>query len=945
MLKIFTKIKNFVLRKIRSEEYDRLDEFFFKEQQFRTYNDNKLKNTLALLTTKQREVFRLIPVLIHYNDKSLPGFIKSYKAMRGVSGFALTDDTKRLLKKYFNRSNPRSPKLQCNAVELLALIGSLGSVAQTKASDFDFWICTDFNNFSRQQLQELRQKLDIIERWAKKIADLDIFFFMMDIKHVRSNYFGESGAQSSGTALGKLLKEEFYRSATYVCGKLPYWCIISPAADDEEYMDDVDFLRNYTRFCEDNYLDIGNVHKISKSEFFGAALWQIVKGWRYPFKSILKMALLERYLSLEATSELLCNKLKKSVFDDPSDPKNDPYILLFDSILNFYVERGNEKDLEIIKKCFYIKIGLKGREILSDTPLKSSKNGVKEQYHEMLRGYFSFFNQDIQAYRRLETFDDWPVREINHFIHDIDNALLNMYKRIIKVVKIGEDVIISDTDLTIIGRKIQSIFRRLPNKIPLIAALHSAGNIGSITLHQEQRDKWDVYFGTKRVLTPVLDPQSAIYSSKDIFDIIGWVVLNEYYKSGVYLFVRSNYYNHSSGELKSIMEKLRDSFLPVDISSIPAKELLQKNELKKLYVIANYLKYTSSVIDNIRIFYLNSWGEFFYKKFEGVTPAISFFNSTYIDRTFNYDLFSKDLEVYIPKNVVGRQNSANQRLKKTLARLGESFRQKYNDEEYCRFITIVDEKRAIFYLSDHQLKVSYFGSRQNMYSFFEMPTYKRRVVTVIDDYAALGHLKIMFARARYGQIDIMLMPLPGAKTDVMVIDEVGNMNHCATKDNNVLYYYLSHLKRFIKSTVISIVHNETGSPVYGRSDIQIRFSKVSFQDNKYYLLDSTKAANKEIAALKLHPHQLKMEKGINKAGEDGYIISLEDEVLDDSEYPDILNEVMKRIKRLRSSGKSYDVFITELSLDTSFKKKFCPHFSSTAHFLIYKKILESKLNL
>jgi adenylate cyclase class 1 len=943
--RIFHKIASLLWKTEKTEDEIKLEGFFVREQNYTAYNTDKLNKILKLLPLKKREVFKLIPILLCCNDKSLPGYIYSRKPMQGMAKFTLSSEGKRLILKYFKRSNLKAPDSSSPAIELFALIGSIGSVAQTELSDFDFWVCTNFDNFNQEQISLFKTKLDLIEKWARKVGDLEVHFFLMDIKKVHSNDFGESGRESSGTALCKLLKEEFYRTATYINGKLPYWCIIPADDDDDAYEEDVDFLQNHNDFSSKNYLDIGNVYRISKNEFFGAALWEIVKGWRFPFKSILKMALLEKYLSSDLTSDLLCNNLKRNVLKKPHDLRNDPYILLFDSILSFYKTGGNVKDLEMIKTCFYIKTHLKGSEIINAESPNDIKDGRTKQYFNVLKDYLKEFNWDMETNKHLEAFNEWTVKDTNNFLSKIDNSMLHMYRRIMKIVKLGENFVISETDLTIIGRKIHSIFRKAPHKIPFIASVHASKNIGSIVLHQEQKKKWYLYFGTKRVLNPLLTMKDIVYSAEDIFEILGWVALNEYYKSNLYLFVKSVYSNYSTNELKVILNNLQSKFFPLDISSIPSNELLEKENVKKLYIIPNFSEEISSSINNLHVFYLSSWGEFFYKKFEGMEPTVSFCNNMIANIPFKYKLFKNDTDVYLPKKVVGVHTSANKKLQNMLFQMSEALHHNKDEDVFSRFITIIDEKISVFYLKDGLVKISYFKHLYSLYKLFELPTYKKKVLTIVDNLHNIGHLKIMSDLAKYGQVNIMLTPKKNNKTEVIIIDEVGNINYYGTIENNELPYSLSHFKVFAGNALKRTINKDSASPFYKASDIPIKFYKLSSEGNKFYTLDCTKVVNQNIKNLSLNPIQLKVTRGINKKGEDGYIVSLCNETIDDSEYPDILGELRNRIKDLRGSRKSYEVFITELSLDKSFKEKFCPTFSSLSHFLIYKKILESKLSM
>ena len=59
--------------------------------------------------------------------------------------------------------------------------------------------------------------------WALVRFKIHVTFFLMDIFKARDNDFGGSTHESSGSAMARLLKEEFYRTMIHVAGRLPLW--------------------------------------------------------------------------------------------------------------------------------------------------------------------------------------------------------------------------------------------------------------------------------------------------------------------------------------------------------------------------------------------------------------------------------------------------------------------------------------------------------------------------------------------------------------------------------------------------------------------------------------------------------------------------------------------------------------------------------------------------
>ena len=62
------------------------------------------------------------------------------------------------------------------------------------------------------------------------------------------------------------------------------------------------------------------MHEIPSEEFFGASLWQIVKALKSPFKSVMKLALLDKYMHYRDTGIFLCNRIKNNLFLEARRP-------------------------------------------------------------------------------------------------------------------------------------------------------------------------------------------------------------------------------------------------------------------------------------------------------------------------------------------------------------------------------------------------------------------------------------------------------------------------------------------------------------------------------------------------------------------------------------------------------------------------------------------------
>jgi adenylate cyclase class 1 len=213
-------------------------------------------------------------------------------------------------------------------IELFAIMGSAGSIAYNEDSDIDYWLCLDESLVDTVTIDKLKTKLRAVELWITENFNLETHYFLNDITRIKNDIFDSDEDDISGKALGKLLKDEFYRSSILLHGKVPFWWVVPPGTTDEAYKKYLNIIK--TSKYQNDFIDLGNLHIIKKEEFLGAGLFQILKSLSNPFKSILKIGILEKYLLEEVKTPLLCNILKEKVQKEDLDINYiDPYILRF----------------------------------------------------------------------------------------------------------------------------------------------------------------------------------------------------------------------------------------------------------------------------------------------------------------------------------------------------------------------------------------------------------------------------------------------------------------------------------------------------------------------------------------------------------------------------------------------------------------------------------------
>src|SRR4030042_5342829 len=257
-----------------------LDDIHKNRESFLQFNDAEEKRFQHLIGNPNvRLVVNAIPILLSVNNKRLPGYIDG-DVPCGIFNFRSEVDAKKYLQGRFyvkdlglRDTNP--------FIEMMAVMGSVGTIAYSRDSDFDYWVCIDKRGVSPEKLNNFTGKMDAVQDWAMAEMNIEVHIFINDIGDIKNNIFAESNEEAFGSTLGAGLKEEFFRSSVIIAGKIPFWWVVP------RFIRDSDYEKLYNELPEEikekDFVDMGNLFEISKADFLGAALFQIIKSLGNPF--------------------------------------------------------------------------------------------------------------------------------------------------------------------------------------------------------------------------------------------------------------------------------------------------------------------------------------------------------------------------------------------------------------------------------------------------------------------------------------------------------------------------------------------------------------------------------------------------------------------------------------------------------------------------------------
>ncbi|SMF01161.1 class I adenylate cyclase [Desulfovibrio gilichinskyi] len=610
-------------------------------EKFAENNERRASWAEEKLDAKAKDFFKILPALIH-TDKFEKGLkLASAPVPAQIAGYTLSPEAASILEELFPKIEQESPSEGFIPILTILTIGSVGTIAQTPASDLDCWVCCDFSLSSAANRDLLKNKLNLIEEWAMHEFSVEVHFFLMDVQDVKDNNFGISDAESSGSAQGAILKEEFYRSALLIAGKPPLWWFTPANANDKIYQT---AKKRVAALKGQNFaVDLGNVPRIPGEEFFGASLWQIVKGVKSPFKSIMKFGLLERYTS-GTKAPLLCEAIKKNILEGRRDLRHiDPYMLMYQELAFFYNSQSEFKNAWLTGMALRLKCGMLEGNNTDKVPERPEEKELNE---------FTANISKQSAESKKQTDDSiTDFKSVLNLGEQINLFMINTYKKIRKEQDRFSGVSISPEDLTKLGRKISANYTKRQFKVARLCLPGPKKHFfNNIIVSRPNAKKWILNgesldeSGSRNVITE-------IKSSPTLSPMLVWLVLNKLYDSSIKIKMDLSASPVRDRDIRSLFTELKKFFPPKTVFDTPIEETLKPERILKAFFIVNLsVPRETDTVKRISLVYNTNWGEVFCKPLK-ISPKLIKSPAAYLLSEMKEICSEKpEMKLFIPQN-------------------------------------------------------------------------------------------------------------------------------------------------------------------------------------------------------------------------------------------------------------------------------------------------------
>ncbi|MCZ6895613.1 MAG: class I adenylate cyclase, partial [Gammaproteobacteria bacterium] len=549
------------------------------EKRFLTINRDRLRRVEINLTPRQRDFLDILPVLFHINHPLLPGYISKTTPF-GICDYMPSSSTLRTARRicrsfeYDRRSAPKLP------IRGLYMMGSPGTIAYSRASDLDMWLCHD-PDLEPQATEQLKEKSLKIEEFAEDIG-LEVHFFVFDAESLRRGETLSLSTESSGSSQHYLLLDEFYRSSLLVAGLKPLWWRV-PSSRDADYDDFVQDAFERRLIDSRDYIDFGGLSSIPAEEFFGAAVWHLYKSIQSPYKSVLKLLLMEAYAAEYPNITLLSHHYKNNIESTDVDINAvDPYILMYKKVEDYLLAKNDPIRLDVLRRSFYLKTNLKIGE--------RATAGADDWRVEVLTAMTDAWAWPPSKIARLDQSDRWRIDAAIEERRDLINTLKDSYAALSKFARNhSTDLKITEHDLHVLGRKLYAAFEKKPAKIEVLTrGFCSNPQEPSLSLHQislgNGKLAWMLYTGL--VKPEDINQHRPMKRTGSAADILVWCHMNRLIGPHTLWHLFTHESALSPPEIKRIIDALESSFANDQTDATP-HELSARSRLTNAIILAN----------------------------------------------------------------------------------------------------------------------------------------------------------------------------------------------------------------------------------------------------------------------------------------------------------------------------------------------------------------------
>lgn len=919
---------------------------------FQLVNHELMRRALSGLSSDQNAVVNLLPLLFHYNSPELPGYV-SPDTPFGIRYFLPEKTHQDAANLVLNGYRVQRRALLHYPIDAMFMMGSSSSIAFSRSSDFDVWLCPA-DGLSPDQLGLLEKKGRAISQWAETFR-LEVHFFLVSADQFKEGRLDELSQESSGSAQRFMLLEEFYRSSIHMAGLRPLWWAV-PTEQERNYHEYVQLLVKFGRIDLSEFIDLGPLPEIPTDEFYGAGLWQTFKGINSPYKSILKILLMESYAEDYPNVDLLSQRYKALIHGGVSSlDRLDPYILMFQKIEEYLLASEQTERLEVARACFYLKVNPQ-----LSVRLTSDRAVERQSLLSEMVANWAWDNDQIVD---LDQHTSWRIDQAVVEQRRLVKELMNSFKRLSAFSREHADsTAISAEDMNVLARRLYAAFERKPGKVALTNRTVGRQMLEPFCLLEQRPGRdgesfWSIYRITSQ--SQADSERTKLYQSSGVLEVLTWGHMNGVLSSKSHFSVRTSSSNLDVNEAKAILLVLESQFsraaaINADVDAFNHNARTIASQVFINIGLDPFKRYTDqgvqlasnrsdplcygsagiNLIQRIDHVYINSWGEVYCVAFEG-TDAVAKFMQHY----FSQAIVAKQSVIPSPFHCFSsaRNRNISQRLSQLVINVLRLYLPKGANRS-ARFVFALGRAYGLTQLKGRELAVRVAPDRDRLFSELSQPSERFRK-TLFDSAQGLDSpLQAIFEHNQPGIIQFFFTD-ENVGVGVYCVDENGSAYFVSSQADRIdalqrqYYVFCMNIQRRMN------MHCEETEQV---NTNRLEFYRVLKKRGGGYLC---RPHHTDVYDYQKSYFEISVHGEYTLSDLSSLTFYCDDEEFASATYgDDVLGAVAQYVFNKRRNGETYPVYITDLDTPEQFAQTGRTQDVQTIHYLKLKQAIEKQIN-
>lgn len=922
-------------------------------RRFITLNKDRLRRVQECLSPRQRVFIQLLPLLFHINHPMLPGYL-SNKTPCGVCDYQPGRRCKQAARRIAKSFNYQRRAQRRYSIHALYLMGSTGTVAYSKTSDFDVWVCHR-PGLSTESVAALEQKAEGIKNWAESLG-LEVHFFLMDDVSFRDKEHQQISNENAGSAQHHLLLDEFYRTGLLVAGRIPVWWLVPPAYE-EHYARYVDKLIGNRFIKANDVVDFGGLAELPGEEFFGATLWQLYKAVDSPYKSILKILLMEAYANQYPDIEILAMRFKKMVHGgEVRLDQLDPYVMMCNTVEEYLFSRRELERLDLARRCFYFKV---------NEPMSRPVRGDAHDWRrDAIRELVDTWGWSRRKLASLDRRRQWKIKRVLEERHLLVEELTLSYRALSRFAREhNNEHAIQSGDLNLLGRKLYVAFERKAGKVEMInPGISKDLSEDRLSLHyigERGQSGWAIYRGN--VLRRDAEKHTPLRRAASLLELLAWCYFNGIInRNPTSIGIHPPDGSLTQWELRCVLDCLqqvfpRGRFLDGDMQSLSkqatvrqavlfvnlAHDPMDKLTRNGMHLVSERIDPLSyggqweNLVVDCEMIAVTSWGEILTYRYTGGTALL--------DCLCEYFAWSPVDSGTVPPSIPCFSFSSSRgtiiacRLEQLFKEITEYF---YSNHwrTNARYALRMGQKYYVLQCEHNIPRYQELDSRAALLDYLGQSQGAFSPIRVDKQALENSPLPLLLERNRQDVVQLFYQ-IAGSRALVYILDERGSLFHqrVVFHDQQTL---LGHFQHFLDTVRYRL--NNTNPPEHLDENMDLQYFQIVRDGMDEFSLQPVKV-NPESGARRYLDLQIIGSLEDERHG--SFSVFCANQEFSALEFGDqIFQRVAEHISRKRVSGGSYPIYITDIDVNPAMLGIHGVSGLQSVHFLNYKKRIESLLN-